>query len=78
LSESADSLLDLLDAIESVIDNRSPIPGRTHPLVGWLAQPLDRWPDISPESALTGDSSVGERLLAKKTGFHQGLFSINI
>jgi hypothetical protein len=78
LSVSADSLLDLLDAIESVVENRSPIPGRTHPLVGWLAQPLDRWPDISPESALIGDSAVGERLLAKKTGFHPELLSINL
>ncbi len=37
LPSSADSLLDLLDAIESSIHSTPPLPGRTHSLSGWLA-----------------------------------------
>jgi DNA-binding transcriptional ArsR family regulator len=78
LPESADSLVDLLDAIESSIHNVPPNPGRTHLLSGWLAQPLHKWPDISPEVAFSGNAEIGERLLSKKTGFSENMTSINL
>jgi hypothetical protein len=78
LPESANSLLDLLDAIESSIRNVPPNPGRTHLLSGWLAQPLHKWPDISPKAAFNGNAEIGERLLSRKTGFSENMASINL
>jgi len=78
LPQSADSLVDLLDAIESSIKEVPPIPGKTHLLSGWLAQPIEKWPDITPKVAFAGDPTIGERLLSRKTGFHTSMSSINL
>tara|TARA_B110000459_G_C16351019_1_gene376577 strand:- start:166 stop:693 length:528 start_codon:yes stop_codon:yes gene_type:complete len=78
LPESADSLLELLEAIESSIKKIPPRPGRTHHLSGWLAQPLEKWPDISPKVAFSGDEIIGQRLLSRKTGFHENIDLINL
>jgi hypothetical protein len=78
LPESANSLVDLLDAIESSIRNVPPNPGKTHLLSGWLAQPLHKWPDIPPEVAFSGNAEIGERLISKKTGFSENMASINL
>ncbi len=78
LPNSADSLLDLLDAIESSIDSTPPLTGRTHSLSGWLAQPIEKWPDFSSQIIFDGDPIIGERLLSRKTGFHENIGSINL
>ena len=78
LPNSADSLLDLLDAIESSIDSTPPLTGRTHSLSGWLAQPIEKWPDFSSQIIFDGDPIIGERLLSRKTGFHENIDSINL
>jgi len=78
LPNSADSLLDLLDAIESSIDSTPPLTGRTHSLSGWLAQPIEKWPDFSSQIIFDGDPIIGERLLSRKTGFHENISSINL
>ena len=58
LPESADCLLDLLEAIDSSIAKTPPSPGRTHVLSGWLAQPIEKWPDISPKVVFSGDEII--------------------
>ena len=78
LPNSADSLLDLLDAIESTINSTPPLPGRTHSLSGWLAQPIEKWPNFSSQIIFEGDPVIGERLLSRKTGFHENIYSINL
>ena len=78
LPSSADSLLDLLDAIESSIYSTPPLPGRTHSLSGWLAQPIEKWPDFSSQIIFDGDPIIGERLFSRKTGFHENTSSINL
>ena len=66
-------LLDLLDSLDSVFEGRSPKIGRTHPLVGWLAQPLEKWPYFSTNECISGDANVAERIMLKESGFHDGL-----
>jgi len=66
-------LFDLLDSLDYVIEGRSPKSGRTHPLVGWLAQPLQKWPEFSAHECLTGDVHVAERILLKESGYHDGI-----
>ena len=78
LPKSADSLVDLLEAIEASIKKILPGPGKTHFLSGWLAQPLQKWPEISPNIAFSGDAIIGERLLSRKTGFHENIAAINL
>ena len=78
LPSSADPLLDLLDAIESSINSSPPLPGRTHSLSGWLAQPIEKWPNFSSQIIFQGDPMIGERLLSRKTGFHENINSINL
>ena len=73
LPESASPLLDLMESLDTVLEGGSPSTGRTHPMVGWLAQPVDKWPPISNELALQGDSHVAERIVLRTSGYHQGL-----
>ena len=71
-------LLDLLDSLESVFEIRAPVSGRTHPLIGWLAQPLEKWPDFNTTECMSGDAHVAERLLLRESGFHEGFSSSSI
>ena len=73
LPESASPLLDLMESLDTVLEGGSPSTGRTHPMVGWLAQPIDKWPPISNELALQGDSHVAERIVLRTSGYHEGL-----
>ncbi len=66
-------LRDLIEALKSARDKSPPISGRTHDLVGWLAQPVERWPDFTIEIMMEGDSSVAERLVLRRSGFHPEL-----
>jgi len=68
-----DALMDLLDALESARDKKPPTSGRTHGLVGWLAQPVERWPEFTTEMMMDGDHSVAERLILGRSGYHEAL-----
>jgi hypothetical protein len=66
-------LLDLLDSLDSAFDGRSPRKGRTHPLVGWLAQPLEKWPEFTTNECISGDANVAERIILKESGYFDGI-----
>ena len=73
LPESAAPLLDLMESLDTVLEGTSPSTGRTHPMVGWLAQPIEKWPPISNEVAMQGDSQIAERIILRTSGYHEGL-----
>ncbi len=73
LPDSAEPLLDLLDALDAVNEGRPPAPGRTHPLSGWLAQPLEKWPEFSTAEVMDGDAHIAQRLLLRSSGYHPGI-----
>jgi len=68
-----DPLMDLLEALESARDKTPPTSGRTHGLIGWLAQPVERWPEFTTEMMMDGDHSAAERLILGLSGYHAGL-----
>lgn len=70
-------LFDLLEALDALNEDRPPKMGNTHPLVGWLAQPADKWPEFTVKEISEGDTYVIESLLLKRSGFHQQLVSKN-
>lgn len=71
-SSTSDSIMDLYDSINNAINEVSPTPGRTHELVGWLAQPMERWPYFSTSELLNGDIEVTERIIKKISGYNYG------
>ena len=73
LPESAAPLLDLLESLDTVLEGGSPSTGRTHPMVGWLAQPIEKWPPIGNEVAMQGDPHISERIILRTSGYHEGL-----
>ena len=73
LPETAAPLLDLLESLDTVLEGGSPSTGKTHPMVGWLAQPIEKWPPISNEVAMQGDSHISERIILRTSGYHEGL-----
>jgi len=73
--EEAEPLVDLLESLDAINENRPPKIGKTHPLVGWLGQPLEKWPNFATSSIMQGDNNVAERLLLKSSGFHEELIS---
>lgn len=66
-------LLDLKNSLEYIRKGISPTIGICHKHINWLAQPLELWPDIDLLIDFEGDENVSKRILAKKTGFHEGL-----
>jgi hypothetical protein len=64
-----------MEALDAINEKRSPFPGRTHPLSGWLAQPVGKWPEFSASVALDGDADIAERLLLRSSGYHEGIVS---
>ncbi len=75
IPKEAEPLIDLLDSLNAVNKNMPPKIGKTHSLVGWLAQPSDKWPNFTSSSMLNGDNNVAGRLLRGISGFHEGLLS---
>lgn len=59
-----DSLMDLLDALESATNNTPPKPGRTHLLVGWLGWDSEKRPSFSDEELFAGNAQI-TRILAR-------------
>jgi hypothetical protein len=70
-----DPLTDLFEALRQAATGDPPVPGRSHPLVGWLAQPEESWPQFSVEEISAGDAQVGARIAARISGFHPNLTS---
>ncbi len=54
---------DLLMALEKASSESPPVSGKSHKMVGWLAQPLDKWPDMAHIDTMQGNSMVTARLL---------------
>jgi len=76
-SISFNHLWDLLNAMESAIAKRTPLAGRAHKFSGWLAQPEDKWPDLTMKMMMDGDVNISHRLILGKSGFHSGLAEID-
>ena len=76
-ANSMNHLWDLLSALESIREGSNPSAGRSHKLSGWLAQPLEKWPNFTLEMTMEGDKDVSESLILRKSGFHEGLRNID-
>ncbi len=61
---------DLSDALRSSRDLTTPIFGRTHPMVGWLAIPTHRWPPTEVIQTTKGDARIAARLAKLLSGWH--------
>ena len=75
-TNSMNHLWDLLSALESIREGSIPSLGLSHKLTGWLAQPIEKWPNFTLEMIMDGEISVSESLILRKSGFHKGLRSI--
>ncbi len=73
LPESAAPILDLLDSLDNLQTGVSPSTGRTHPMVGWLAQPIEKWPTMTNKMVMVGDLHVAERLIKQLSGYHENI-----
>ncbi|MBT4060256.1 MAG: winged helix-turn-helix transcriptional regulator [Euryarchaeota archaeon] len=71
--DGANGLHDILNAMKSVASHKPPMVGLSHPLIGWLLQPSDRWPKFSATEIIAGDPEVALLLAAGKSGFHPSL-----
>ena len=78
LPEGASPLLDILDSLDSLVSNEPPKAGRTHPLVGWLVRPLERWPNLSNRMIMQGDPLIAERLVLRVSAYNENLESENL
>ena len=76
-ANSMNHLWDLLSALESIREGSNPSAGRSHKLSGWLAQPIEKWPNFTLEMIIEGDIGVSESLILRKSGFHEGLRNID-
>ena len=74
---SMNHLWDLLSALESIRKGSNPSVGLSHKLSGWLAQPVEKWPNFTLEMIIDGDISISESLILRKSGFHEGLRNID-
>ena len=59
------ALLDVHDMLATVVREEPVHYGRLHPLVGWLARPVDAWPSIRIDDLKTGDEEVAALLYAR-------------
>ena len=58
---------DLIMSLRNASMGLPPYTGRTHPLVGWLAQPLHKWPEIAHTDLTGGDPLITARLLITRS-----------
>ena len=54
---------DLLMSLEKASLELPPTDGMSHKMVGWLAQPFDKWPDMAHIEIMQGNPMVTARLL---------------
>jgi len=67
------SLVDLKNSLESIVRGKAPPSGMTHRLVGWLAQPIESWPEFTQSEIFEGDEFVAKRLILRKSGYNKSL-----
>ncbi|MAV95189.1 MAG: hypothetical protein CMA31_05835 [Euryarchaeota archaeon] len=60
---------DLLMALEKASSGSPPVDGKSHKMVGWLAQPFDKWPDMAHIETMQGNSMVMARLLIGRSRY---------
>ena len=60
--KAKDYLMDLYDMISSLEDSTDIVPGRTHPMVGYLLRDFQQWPDFSPTIFTQGDKDIASLL----------------
>ncbi len=76
LSKDSRGILQLIDLKTTLSNVRKGIPpsiGKCHKHCGWLAQPIELWPEINALVDFEGNKEITKRLFLKKTGFHSGL-----
>lgn len=66
-------IADLRDALRTGRDLSTPVRGRTHTRVGWLALPRHLWPPEAPENLAEGDARITARLTRQASGWHADL-----
>ncbi len=60
---------DLLMALEKASLESPPVDGKSHKMIGWLAQPFDKWPDMAHIEAMQGNPLVTARLLMGRSRY---------
>lgn len=60
---------DLLMALEKASTESPPVDGKSHKMVGWLAQPLDKWPDMAHIETMQGDPMITARLIMGRSKY---------
>lgn len=64
---SISNIHDLVMSLRSAKEGLPPPIGRTHPLVGWLAQPFHKWPEIAHTDLNGGNSLITARLFLARS-----------
>ena len=67
---------DLANALRAGRDFTTPAFGLTHPMVGWLAIPIHRWPPAEVIQTAGGDARITARLSKMSSGWHPELSRI--
>ena len=73
--KGSDHLLDVHDSLLTLTNNSPPEYGRTHPLVGWLIQPLHLWPPLDFDYWEGANETISQALLSRKSGYHDSLLT---
>ena len=60
---------DLLMALEKASSESLPSAGKSHKMVGWLAQPVEKWPDMAHTEITHGNPLVTARLLMGRSKY---------
>ena len=60
--KAKDYLMDLYDMISGLEESIDVVPGRTHPMVGFLLREFQEWPDFSPSIFAQGDKDIASLL----------------
>ena len=60
--KAKDYLMDLYDMISGLEESIDVVPGRTHPMVGYLLREFQEWPDFSPTIFAQGDKDIASLL----------------
>jgi len=59
------ALLDVHDMLATLHRDEPVHYGRLHPLVGWLARPVEDWPTIGIDALQSGNEEIGALLYAR-------------
>ena len=56
-------------ALEKASSESHPLAGKSHKMVGWLAQPVDKWPDMAHAEIMQGNPLITARLLMGRSKY---------